>query len=555
MKKHFWTILLVLCMALCLIPTPAVYASDFNGWTKLTDEYSGKSLESGNYYLDSDVTLSDMITILENKTVTIDLNGHVLKKAGGTLLFLEAGSKVYNGDDISYTPGAKLTIQDSNPNSAHDDSAVPVGGAILGAEIDTGFGYNDQSAVFINMTGGTFSNGASLEVYNKNYFVISGTARFENNAALTNEGKMYANGGRVDCEVSNRGTICNTASSITSFYGEIKNTGDRAVVSGGIYYGTLADGMTAGKTVTYKNGDAVFAVQIVPSGGRATSLEAPGNTGNVFTGWRKADGTGFDFSTAVTEDLTLTAGWLDPSSVGEKGDKGDKGDKGEKGDKGDKGDSGDNGAAGQDGVTPQLKVGEDNCWYVSYDNGQTWTSLNVKATGDKGDTGEKGETGLIPYIGDNGNWWLGDADTGVQASVKGDTGEAGSDGKDGAKGDAGVSGTDGKNGADGIGIDKININENGELIINLTNGTAINLGKVTGDDGKDGEDGLTPYIGDNGNWWIGDKDTGVQAEASVSIGNSPVIIIIGVVAGLALLGCIVLSVILYNVLKKKTGLI
>lgn len=93
MKKHFWTILLVLCMALCLIPTPAVYASDFNGWTKLTDEYSGKKLESGNYYLDSDVTLSDMITILENKTVTIDLNGHVLKKAGGTLLFLEAGSK------------------------------------------------------------------------------------------------------------------------------------------------------------------------------------------------------------------------------------------------------------------------------------------------------------------------------------------------------------------------------------------------------------------------------------------------------------------------------
>lgn len=43
MKKHFWTILLVLCMALCLIPTPAVYASDFNGWTKLTDEYSGKN--------------------------------------------------------------------------------------------------------------------------------------------------------------------------------------------------------------------------------------------------------------------------------------------------------------------------------------------------------------------------------------------------------------------------------------------------------------------------------------------------------------------------------
>lgn len=57
---------------------------------------------------------------------------------------MEAGSKVYNGDDISYTPGAKLTIQDSNPNSAHDDSAVPVGGAILGAELirDSGIMIN-----------------------------------------------------------------------------------------------------------------------------------------------------------------------------------------------------------------------------------------------------------------------------------------------------------------------------------------------------------------------------------------------------------------------------
>ena len=34
-----------------------------------------------------------------------------------------------------------------------------------------------------------------------------------------------------------------------------------------------------------------------------------------------------------------------------------------------------------------------------------------------------------------------------------------------------------------------------------------------GEDGEDGKDGLTPSIGDNGNWWIGDTDTGVQAGA------------------------------------------
>lgn len=51
------------------------------------------------------------------------------------------------------------------------------------------------------------------------------------------------------------------------------------------------------------------------------------------------------------------------------------------------------------------------------------------------------------------------------------------DGADGKDGIDGTNGTDGKDGADG------------------TNGT----------------DGLTPHIGENGNWWIGDKDTGIQA--------------------------------------------
>ncbi|MBR4040608.1 MAG: hypothetical protein IKJ11_11025 [Clostridia bacterium] len=34
----------------------------------------------------------------------------------------------------------------------------------------------------------------------------------------------------------------------------------------------------------------------------------------------------------------------------------------------------------------------------------------------------------------------------------------------------------------------------------------LNLGKVVGDDGQ------TPYIGENGNWWTGDTDTGVKAQ-------------------------------------------
>ena len=55
------------------------------------------------------------------------------------------------------------------------------------------------------------------------------------------------------------------------------------------------------------------------------------------------------------------------------------------------GQNGQDGADGQDGVTPQLKI-EADYWWISYDNGNTWTRLG-KAKGDKGDTGATGADG------------------------------------------------------------------------------------------------------------------------------------------------------------------
>lgn len=81
------------------------------------------------------------------------------------------------------------------------------------------------------------------------------------------------------------------------------------------------------------------------------------------------------------------------------------------------------GDKGETGITPQLKIGEDNLWQVSYDNGATWVSLGVKATGA---AGKDGVDGLTPHIGENGNWWVGDTDTGVSAKgPKGDPGPQG----------------------------------------------------------------------------------------------------------------------------------
>ena len=51
---------------------------------------------------------------------------------------------------------------------------------------------------------------------------------------------------------------------------------------------------------------------------------------------------------------------------------------------------GKDGTDGKDGITPQLKI-EEGYWYVSTDNGQTWTKLG-KATGENGQNGKDGDS-------------------------------------------------------------------------------------------------------------------------------------------------------------------
>ena len=64
----------------------------------------------------------------------------------------------------------------------------------------------------------------------------------------------------------------------------------------------------------------------------------------------------------------------------------------------------------------------------------------------------------------------------------------GADGKDGLNGQDGKDGQNGTDGKNGIGITNAEINNSGELILTYSNGTSANLGKVVGDDGKDGAD-------------------------------------------------------------------
>ena len=54
---------------------------------------------------------------------------------------------------------------------------------------------------------------------------------------------------------------------------------------------------------------------------------------------------------------------------------------------GEKGDKGDTGSAGKTAIAPQMRINADtNEWEISTDNGTTWTSTGIKATGENGDS-------------------------------------------------------------------------------------------------------------------------------------------------------------------------
>ena len=125
-----------------------------------------------------------------------------------------------------------------------------------------------------------------------------------------------------------------------------------------------------------------------------------------------------------------------------------------------KAENGKDGKDGKDGVTPTITINSEGYWVI---NGQT---SNTKA---KGEDGKDGVTPTIT-INSEGYWVINGQTSTTKAKA-----ENGKDGKKGDKGDKGDKGADGAK-------------------------------------GDNGEDGKTPHIGDNGNWWIGDKDTNIKAQ-------------------------------------------
>ena len=130
------------------------------------------------------------------------------------------------------------------------------------------------------------------------------------------------------------------------------------------------------------------------------------------------------------------------------------------------------GGAGTGGTTPH--IGDNGNWFI----GETDTGMP-----------SRGEDGITPHIGDNGNWFIGETDTGMPS-----------------RGAAGQDGSNGNDGADGISPTVVVFERDGKTYINIEDKDGIKTATV--------EDGTTPHIGDNGNWFIGETDTGMPSRGA-----------------------------------------
>ena len=180
-----------------------------------------------------------------------------------------------------------------------------------------------------------------------------------------------------------------------------------------------------------------------------------------------------DLAQQVNQDIQEIE--LTPGPQGPQGEPGPTGPQGPPGADGQAGATGPTGADGQDGVSPTVTTetisGGTRVTITDASGAHEFDVMNGQngAPGEKGDPGEpgadgqdgqNGQDGITPTIGENGNWFLGDTDTGKpsrgEIGLTGPQGEQGPVGPKGEKGETGApgpQGPQGEPGKDGVQID------------------------------------------------------------------------------------------------------
>ena len=233
---------------------------------------------------------------------------------GGGVFVAEKGTFTMSGGSIA---GCTTVGGRSYGGGIYNEGTMTLSGT---AEIrDCHAKDSDGDAAF---GGGISDNGEASEI-SGDVRITGCTASGGGTDAVSMDTGSVISGGTFDGSVQNTGTITGgtfngrvvNSNMITDgiFNGEVVN--DYGTISGGTFngvvtnYSTITEGAISGIIVTYQVNGAHYATQIVPSGSTAIKPVDLAKPGYSFDGWYTSDGAQWNFATAVTENITLTARW------------------------------------------------------------------------------------------------------------------------------------------------------------------------------------------------------------------------------------------------------
>ncbi|MGM9603084.1 MAG: InlB B-repeat-containing protein [Faecousia sp.] len=325
MKKRILGILLSLCMVLMLFPVTAFAEGDD------TAELQALLDAGGTVTLDKDYTFTSKLQV--NNTVTLDLNGYTLTSlCSDYFAIYVGGSGLLTLTDSSAAKTGRFTNEGTAGMGIYvDGSLVMEGGHIDGFPI---YCVNAEYTSTFTMTGGKLTGAADG-------FALCVSGGAGSNYAY--KPTMYADGGTVvggtllhNCTVTKSPdaaleTVFNGEVSIVGkgdkqakircgvFCGAVSNGGE---LTGGIFYGGLThiygddvdgDGKLGenAHTITFMNGEAQYAIEVLDSEATSYAPVTPTKTGYTFAGWYTDEALTdpYEFGSTLPESINLYAGF------------------------------------------------------------------------------------------------------------------------------------------------------------------------------------------------------------------------------------------------------
>lgn len=305
-------------------------APNLSLWPPLTIAEGGAlTLEGGVFFYPCDsVTVNGSLTVGAGCEVIFEVDQSFLTiNQGGTVTTQPAGENTISGL-LSLGKDAALTVNGALVNNGRLSvsdmenlkKAAAIGGELMLYNMTVNENYT------LDMKGYPLTISSSLNFAKDANLTVKNASRVDATGVTISGGSYY-------CPVN----VGNAEGVITggSFYGPVTvkkiSDGTSAYISGGTFYGGIsgmymisggtfyngsfqegfglpeAGGIESGcKVVTYKNGEDVYAVQVV--NGKASAPDTPVKSGYRFAGWYSGDAK-WNFDTPVTENLTLTAKW------------------------------------------------------------------------------------------------------------------------------------------------------------------------------------------------------------------------------------------------------